>query len=62
MNKSNQCGYCLYYDYDEELDEHYCSLNIDQDDAAKMRYNREASCPYFRIGNEYTIINKQGFK
>lgn len=61
MNKENQCEYCLYLAYDEELDEHYCSVSIDQDDLEKYEYNRRSSCQYFRMGNDYTIVKKQAF-
>jgi len=60
MDKQNQCDYCLYLTLDEETDEDYCSLNLDQDDLAKMRYDRKASCPYFKMGDDYTIVRKQG--
>lgn len=62
MNKDNQCEYCLYMDYDEETDEHYCSLNLDQDEIAKSSYDTHSSCKYFRMGDDYTIVNKQSVK
>lgn len=62
MNEDNQCEYCLYMDYDDESDENICSLNLDQDEFAKSAYDRYSSCKYFRIGNEYTIVNKQSVK
>lgn len=61
MNKANQCEYCLYFGYDEEYEESYCTMNIDQDEFEKLIYSRESSCPYFRMGDEYTIVKKQGF-
>lgn len=61
MKQENQCEMCMYLDYDEELDEHYCSMSLDQDDMEKMTYSNKASCPYFRMGNDYTIVKKQAF-
>lgn len=61
MNTSNQCEHCMLLDYDEVLDEHYCTVNLDQDDMEKLSYNRKASCPYFRMGDDYTIVKKQAF-
>jgi hypothetical protein len=58
MEKS-QCDYCLYLAYDEEIEEDYCSLNLDQDDVEKGKYRQHASCPYFRMGDDYTIVRKQ---
>lgn len=59
--KDNQCDYCLYKAYDEETDEDYCSISLDQDELEKLRYNRHASCPYFRQGDDYSIVKKQAF-
>lgn len=56
---SNQCDRCLYLAYDEVVDEHYCTMTLDQDDLEKLRYARHSSCPYFRMGDEYTIVRKQ---
>ncbi|MCT4598840.1 MAG: DUF6472 family protein [Vallitalea sp.] len=57
--KKNQCDYCLYLAYDEETDEHYCQLNLDQDEVAKLTFSTYNSCPYFRMGDDYTIVRKQ---
>lgn len=59
--KENQCNFCLYLSYDEDLDEDYCTLTLDQDDIEKLSYNRSASCPYFRQGDDYSIVKKQAF-
>ncbi len=59
--KDNECSQCLYLDYDEEMDEDYCSLTLDQDDIEKLSYSKHASCPYFRQGDDYTIVKKQAF-
>ncbi|GMQ56236.1 hypothetical protein AN1V17_06290 [Vallitalea sediminicola] len=59
--EKNQCDYCLYLACDEETNEYYCTLNLDQDDIARLRYSQYASCPYFRMGDDYTIVRKQGY-
>lgn len=56
-----QCEMCLNLAYDPEIDEDYCSMNMDQDDVEKLRYNPRTSCPFFRLGDDYTIAKKQGF-
>lgn len=61
MNQENQCEFCLYLSFDEVYEEDYCSVNFDQDELERLRYFH-AGCPYFRMGNEYTIVKKQGFK
>lgn len=57
MNKS--CEYCINFEYDEELDEFICIVNRDEDELARERYSPHTSCPYFRGGDEYTIVRKQ---
>jgi hypothetical protein len=57
--KKTQCDYCLYLAYDEGTEDYYCSLNLDQDEVAKLTYSTHNSCPYFRMGDDYTIVRKQ---
>ncbi|GMQ63933.1 MULTISPECIES: DUF6472 family protein [Vallitalea] len=59
--KKNQCDYCLYLTYDEETDDYYCSLSLEQDDVEKLSYSKYNGCPYFRMGDDYTIVRKQAF-
>lgn len=59
MNE-NMCQYCMFYDYDIEEDVYFCSMNIDQDDLEKMFYSRRTECSAFRMGDDYTIVKKQG--
>ena len=29
---SSNCDTCWYYDYDEEFDEYYCMMDLDEDE------------------------------
>lgn len=58
--EGSKCDYCLYLTYDGETDEYYCSFNLDQDDIERLRYSKYDGCPYFRMGDDYTIVRKQG--
>ncbi len=50
----------MYLEYDEELEEYNCSqVYADEDDYARMASSNGKMCPYFRRGNEYTIVRKQ---
>ena len=51
------CENCLNYEYDEEYEEYMCSVNLDEDEY--IRFLREKKCPYFRFGDEYSIVKKQ---
>lgn len=50
----------MYYEYDDEYGEYYCVESfIDEDDYARMAGDSRTGCPYYRAGNEYTIVRKQ---
>lgn len=55
----DNCEYCLYYDYDEEYDCYTCSMSLDEDEMRLFMENRFSRCPYYRPGDEYTIVRKQ---
>ena len=61
MNQKTSCDYCLYYDYDEEIGEMVCDVNvsIDEDDYARILAGGFKSCPYFMQNNEYKIVERQ---
>ncbi len=56
----NQCENCWYNQFDEEYEEYYCDLQLDEDEFAKMVMSKDSNCKYFRpdIG-EYGIVRKQ---
>ena len=55
-----QCDDCQFLAYDEELEEYYCSMDMDEDEYAKfMEKENRTDCPYYRSGNEYLITRKQ---
>ena len=53
------CDSCSNYIYDEEYDCYECMVNMDEDDYGRLMGEDRATCPFFRAGNEYTIVNKQ---
>lgn len=53
------CDFCMFYEYDEEYEESVCTMNLDEDEMMHFMTGREKSCPYFRYGDEYTIVRKQ---
>ena len=53
------CEECLYYAYDEEYDEYVCGAPLDMDDAALLLQGRTKDCPFFRPGDEYTVVRRQ---
>lgn len=54
-----QCDDCQYYAYDEETECYECEMDLDEDEYARMLEHRRSSCPYYRRGDEYSIVRKQ---
>ena len=53
------CDFCMNYAYDEEFDEYVCSINMDEDDYERILRTGRDDCPYFRFGDDYSIVRKQ---
>lgn len=53
------CDTCAYLIYDDDFDEYVCDINMDEDDYARMVSDHHASCPFYRLGDEYAVVRKQ---
>lgn len=53
------CEYCLHFEFDDEYEEHICTISIDQDELSRYYTHSKYRCPYFKIYNEYSTVNKQ---
>ena len=54
------CDMCQNYCYDEEFEEYYCDINLDEDEYLRFLSTvTETKCPYFKNGDEYSIVRKQ---
>jgi len=56
------CEQCLHLYFDDELEEWLCSAAdaMDEDDVARQfAFSARSTCPFFRSGDEYTIVRKQ---
>ena len=49
----------MNYTYDEEFDEYICGIDMDEDEAARLFGQKKSVCPYFRFGDDYSIVKKQ---
>lgn len=54
-----QCDTCWYYDYDEEYDEYYCMMDLDEDEVYRFFSTPNGRCPFYRQGDDYTLARKQ---
>ena len=53
------CETCLFYEYDEAYDDLYCSVDMDEDDYARIMHGDHSQCPFWRNGDEYETVRHQ---
>ncbi|MFV0465225.1 MAG: DUF6472 family protein [Lachnospiraceae bacterium] len=53
------CDNCMYNAYDEEMEEYFCSVSLDEDEMARFLDSTYKSCPYFKNGDEYLVVKHQ---
>lgn len=56
---SQNCEFCINYEYDEECEDMVCTVDMDMDDYQTYQLSGSKNCPFFRMGDEYTIVHKQ---
>ncbi len=54
-----RCEDCLYFDYDEEYEEHVCRMSFDEDEAVRYLTGGKQYCPYYRYYDEYLSVRRQ---
>ena len=59
FENTSKCEDCLYYEYDDEYGFYVCDMDLDEDETAQFIGGRFQNCPYYRPGDEYTIVRKQ---
>ena len=53
------CETCAYFEYDDEDEEYYCSVDMDEDDYAALAGRGYRECPFWRNGDEYAVVRHQ---
>lgn len=53
------CEQCMNYMYDEEYDCMMCVIDMDEDEYMSLLSDKRRACPYFRRGDDYTVVRKQ---
>ena len=56
------CDMCENYRYDEDLEEYFCDIELDEDEYLKFLTSSNDACPYFRADDEYRIVRKQNWQ
>ena len=53
------CEYCNNFVWDEEDEQYYCEMDMDEDDYARIMTGARSSCPFYRNGDEYAVVRHQ---
>lgn len=59
LKLSDPCEFCAYYTYNEDTQEDECLINLDEDDVYRFYSGSNDTCPYFRMDDEYKIVERQ---
>ena len=59
MKGSGRCKDCVYYDWDEEMQEDICTLDLDEDDSERFMNSKEKYCRYYKYYEPYKSVQKQ---
>ena len=59
MKKNCGCEYCGNYVYDEDFEYYVCDMDLDEDELVRFMEDRYYNCPYYRLGDEYSVVRKQ---
>lgn len=55
----DNCDFCAFYEYDDEEECYFCSVNLDEDEMYRFVSGDMKGCPYFQNGDEYRVVRKQ---
>lgn len=53
------CDSCMNYEYDEDYECYTCIMELDEDEMSRFLSGNYRECPYYRNGDEYTIVRHQ---
>ena len=53
------CELCINYAYDDEYECYTCLMDLDEDEMRLFITDSFKNCPYYRPGDDYTIVRKQ---
>lgn len=56
---SANCEHCENFLYDDEYDEYYCNVSLDEDEMEAYMNGSNDSCSYYKFYDEYKMVQKQ---
>ncbi len=57
--QGNICETCANLGYDEEDEETYCAVDMDEDEAVRFYTSPGNECPFYRNNDEYAVVRRQ---
>ncbi|MBQ8389447.1 MAG: hypothetical protein IJX52_00505 [Oscillibacter sp.] len=51
---ASNCEECLHYDYDDETESYYCTMDLDEDEMERFLRSDFRACPFYRLGDDYS--------
>lgn len=54
-----RCDDCQYYIFDDDYQEYVCDMDMDEDDYARIVSRGSEECPFWRNGDEYSVVRHQ---
>jgi hypothetical protein len=56
---ARNCEECVYYDFDDEAEESFCAVNLDEDEMERFLRGVNDACPFYRRGDDYQTARRQ---
>lgn len=55
----SSCEWCVNYNWDESCGGYVCGACLDEDEMDRFLRGGTGQCPWFQMGDEYKIVQKQ---
>ena len=56
---ASNCEECVHYDFDEETETYFCTMDLDEDEMERFLRRAGGACSFYRRGDDYTTAKKQ---
>ena len=56
---ASKCEECVFFDYEEETDTYFCSVDLDEDEMERFLRGSTAQRPFYRRGDDYATARRQ---
>jgi len=53
------CDSCANCVYDDDEEDYFCNVEMDEDEAVRFYTSPENMCPYYRRDDEYAVVRHQ---